>query len=351
MVSTGSNCRSNVPRGKNVAVQCLSCASHRVRGSPQRVPAPLKVDDARSPISLHCSAHESRPGLFSIQGPSRGPSSTGGSTNVSRRWCQQGPSEGPASPLRPSRLEARLPLRPPSSSLGRITDVQVGSASLPADPTRCLLCSLLPKRLRARLENPAVPHTQHSFRSLLFSPWSREVNRCVGSAFSAGRFTTAFFLFSLASTRELLRHTRTPSSRRSPFSKLRAQTSRHEHSSSTACSFQTAKTQTVCEISFVSLPSTHDCLGHSLTKKPRPSRHFLSRPHPLALGHSSQPSRRGLFRNEEGIIAISRFTTIARTQKQSVTAPDTHISSHIPHNLSIHEFNGGTELILYLVLP
>ena len=63
----------------------LPLVRHRVRGSPQRVPTPSSVDDARSPISLQGSAHKSRPGLFSIQGPSRGPSSTGGSTNVSSR--------------------------------------------------------------------------------------------------------------------------------------------------------------------------------------------------------------------------------------------------------------------------
>ena len=41
--------------------------------------------------------------------------------NVSSRRCEQGPSEVPASPLLPSRLKARLPLRPLSSSLSRIT--------------------------------------------------------------------------------------------------------------------------------------------------------------------------------------------------------------------------------------
>ena len=64
------------------------------------------------------------------------------------------------------------------------------------------------------------------------------------------------FLFSLASTHELLPHTRTPSSRRSPFSKLRAHFETRTLLS-TACSFQTAKTESVCEVSFVSLPSTH----------------------------------------------------------------------------------------------
>ncbi len=120
------------PARQVIAVQHSSSRpSHHVRGSPQRAPAPRHVDDARPPISLQGSAHESRPGLFSIPGPSRGPSSTGGSTNVSRRWGQQGPSEGPASPLRPSRLEARLSLR----LLSRITNVQLGSASLSGFPT------------------------------------------------------------------------------------------------------------------------------------------------------------------------------------------------------------------------
>ena len=74
------------PARQVIAVQHYSSRpSHRVRGSPQRAPAPRHVDDARSPISLQGSAHESRPGLISIQGPSRGPSSTGGSTNVSSR--------------------------------------------------------------------------------------------------------------------------------------------------------------------------------------------------------------------------------------------------------------------------
>ena len=77
-VSTGSNSRSNVPRGKKwrrstpVASLVTTCA-----GSPQRVLAPRNVDDARPPISLQGSAHKSRPGLSSRQGPSRGPSSTG----------------------------------------------------------------------------------------------------------------------------------------------------------------------------------------------------------------------------------------------------------------------------------
>ena len=79
-VSTGSNSRSNVPCGKTcrrctpVASLVTACAL-----SPQRVLAPRSVNDARSPISLQGSAHESQPGLFSRQGPSRGPSSTGGS--------------------------------------------------------------------------------------------------------------------------------------------------------------------------------------------------------------------------------------------------------------------------------
>ena len=49
-----------------------------------------------------------------------------GSANGSSRWCEQGPSEAPASPLLPSRLEARLPLRPLSSSLraGRLSYVR-----------------------------------------------------------------------------------------------------------------------------------------------------------------------------------------------------------------------------------
>ena len=37
--------------------------------------------------------------------------------------------------------------------------------------------------------------------------------------------------------------------------------------------------------------------------------------------------------------------------KQSVTPPDTHISSLIPNNQSKQAFNGGSELILYLVIP
>ena len=48
-------------------------------------------------------------------------SSPGGSTNVSRRWCQQGPSDAPASPLLPS----RLPLRPLSSSVHAASRTQL----------------------------------------------------------------------------------------------------------------------------------------------------------------------------------------------------------------------------------
>ena len=36
---------------------------------------------------------------------------------------------------------------------------------------------------------------------------------------------------------------------------------------------------------------------------------------------------------------------------QSFTPPDTHISSLIPNNLYKLAFNGGSELILYLVIP
>ena len=78
-VSTGSN--SQLERAARQEMAALySCFSHRVRGSPQRVPALRSVDDARPPISPQGSAHKSRPSLSSRQGPSRGPSPTGGST-------------------------------------------------------------------------------------------------------------------------------------------------------------------------------------------------------------------------------------------------------------------------------
>ena len=105
------------------------------------------ADDARPPISLQGSAHESRPDLFSRQGPSRGPSSTGGSTT-----CRAVRSAG---------------------------TVRRSGASSPAFPPR----------------NPTpASSSQFLYRSNhLFSPSSREVNGRAGSAFSPGQFTTLAF--------------------------------------------------------------------------------------------------------------------------------------------------------------
>uniref|UniRef100_A0A8C4N7L5 Carbohydrate (N-acetylgalactosamine 4-sulfate 6-O) sulfotransferase 15 n=1 Tax=Eptatretus burgeri TaxID=7764 RepID=A0A8C4N7L5_EPTBU len=59
---------------------------------------------------LSLTVHHTNPGLACSPDKAQIEvlSPPGGSTNVSRRWCQQGPSEVPASPLLPSRLEARL---------------------------------------------------------------------------------------------------------------------------------------------------------------------------------------------------------------------------------------------------
>ena len=112
---------------------------------------------------------------------------------------------------------------------------------------------------------------------LFFSPSSREVNRRAGSAFSPGRFTTAFF-FSLASTHELLRHKAPPPS-----------------------------------------PCVTSCPGHT------------SRSRPLLSANWEGPIlERG--RNNSDLSFHHRMNIKA----QSFTPPDTHISSLIPHNLSIH---------------
>ena len=79
--------------------------------SPQRVPAPRNVDNGRPPISLSGSAYKSRPGLSSRQGPSRGLSSTGGSANVTSRWCVN--KSGGRQTLR--RLLSCLPASKPDS--------------------------------------------------------------------------------------------------------------------------------------------------------------------------------------------------------------------------------------------
>ena len=93
---------------------------------------------------------------------------------------------------------------------------------------------------------------------------SRPIHHCLYFSLSP-RHTSSF------DTRECL----PPGEARFPNSEL---TSRNEHSSSTACSFQTAKTETEPEVSFSFAPSTHACLGDSLPKGSAPSRHFLSRP-------------------------------------------------------------------------
>ena len=138
--------------------------------SPQRVPAPRNVDGTSPPDQRWASADLS-PG-FSIQiqaWPIHKTRPTSRSElcrridNVSSRACEQGPSEVPASPLLPSRLKARLPLRPLSSSLCQITfsfsaegrlDPQV-QLSLPADSPLPFLFSLASKPL-------LIQRTRHS---------------------------------------------------------------------------------------------------------------------------------------------------------------------------------------------
>ena len=97
----------------------LLLPSHRTR-SPRAL-TPRKVDDRPQPTSL--TVQHTNPGL--ARSPDKAqvevPSSAGGSITVSSRWCAQGPSEAPASPLLPSRLEARLPLRPLFLRAGRLS--------------------------------------------------------------------------------------------------------------------------------------------------------------------------------------------------------------------------------------
>ena len=116
---------SRTRRAARMAVQYFSCSSHRVRtpSSVRSGPAQCRrCETAKSTMGLSRSLSRSS---IQIQAwpvlQTRSKSRSWAPANVSSCWCQQGPSDAPASPLLPSRLEARLPLRPLSSSLGRIT--------------------------------------------------------------------------------------------------------------------------------------------------------------------------------------------------------------------------------------
>ena len=200
--------------------------------------------------------HQTRP-------KSRCRSPASGSANVSSRWCEQGPSEALSFPLLPSRLEARLlnsvlsvsfsvesPFlyfstlasqsrlpslsrqnhllirvdrrldvqaasptapkkadstcrQPPSSQKCR-HNVQAGSASLPADPTLCLLRSLASKT-RVRLESDCFHtlnlFTKPSFARFEATPSSPRKPECFPNS--------ALFLSSFSFVRSLP-HTSTP---------------------------------------------------------------------------------------------------------------------------------------------
>ena len=94
----------------------LVLLSQTSRMRSPRALATHNVDDTSPPDQRwasadlsHGPAYKSRPGLCTRQGPHRGAELRRRIDNVSSRWCEQGPSEVPASPLLPSRLEARLP--------------------------------------------------------------------------------------------------------------------------------------------------------------------------------------------------------------------------------------------------
>ena len=99
-------------------------------------------------------------------------------------------------------------------------------------------------------------------------------------------------------------------------------------------------------------PSLHEhaSLGQA-HQKLRPLASLPPLSHTLSLQATPpQPTGRGLSRDGVGIRGIFRSSTTAQTTKQPFASPDAHITSTLPNNLAIHAFNGGSELILYLVV-
>ena len=99
-----------------------------------------------------------------------------------------------------------------------------------------------------------------------------------------------------------------------------------------------------CEVSFRSLEATRSSPFSKPTNS-SPQFHFLF------LATPSQPTGRGLSsvegRKKRELLAHHHCTN---NKNMHPTPPDTHVTSILPHNLAKHAFNGGSELILYLVV-